>query len=129
MKKEIKKKWVAALRSGKYKQVKNALHVEKKGFCCLGVLTDIYMKEKGIEEGWRVSGKSFVTGACEFKLTKKGEYETCAVLPEKVSRWAGLKGISDPLVQNTRLSQHNDGVEMVSKKTFKQIADLIQDEL
>lgn len=37
---EFKAKWVAALRSGEYKQCKNSLRQED-GFCCLGVACDI----------------------------------------------------------------------------------------
>jgi hypothetical protein len=47
---KLAKKWVKALRSGKYRQVQNVLkgpdgskHV---GFCCLGVYCDIYDKTK-----------------------------------------------------------------------------------
>ena len=40
MKAQLKKKWMAALRSGKYQQGKG--HLKKDGkFCCLGVLRDI----------------------------------------------------------------------------------------
>ena len=34
---KFKKKWVAALRSGKYKQGQNALMTEEGTYCCLGV--------------------------------------------------------------------------------------------
>ena len=37
---DIKAKWVAALRSGQYNQIKGHLHSDS-GFCCLGVLCDI----------------------------------------------------------------------------------------
>ncbi len=37
---ELKQKWLAALRSGDYKQTKSCLH-NKDGYCCLGVLCDI----------------------------------------------------------------------------------------
>lgn len=40
MDQKLKRKWVAALRSGKYKQGKNRLKT-KHGFCCLGVLRDV----------------------------------------------------------------------------------------
>ena len=40
MNKEWKTKWIAALRSGKYKQTTGKLKHED-GFCCLGVLCDI----------------------------------------------------------------------------------------
>ena len=37
--KKMKKEWLVALRSGKYKQCKGQLH-NGEGFCCLGVLLD-----------------------------------------------------------------------------------------
>src|SRR5579864_8820013 len=37
---ECKKMWIAALRSGQYKQGKGALSSES-GFCCLGVALDV----------------------------------------------------------------------------------------
>jgi hypothetical protein len=40
MKKAIKKKWVAALRSGEYKQGRRYLKRDGK-YCCLGVLCEI----------------------------------------------------------------------------------------
>lgn len=40
MTKTLKTKWLAALRSGKYKQGRCALKEDGK-FCCLGVLNDI----------------------------------------------------------------------------------------
>jgi hypothetical protein len=38
---EVKARWVAALRSGEYKQAKNSLR-KQDAFCCLGVLCDLY---------------------------------------------------------------------------------------
>jgi len=56
MKKEIADKWVKELRSGKYKQAREQLKKEypkgselnkdcTTGFCCLGVLTNMFMEE------------------------------------------------------------------------------------
>jgi hypothetical protein len=46
---ELKQKWVAALRSGEYKQGREALKKIKEEedtcYCCLGVLCDILAKE------------------------------------------------------------------------------------
>lgn len=48
MNEEIKKEWVAALRSGKYKQGKKYLRNKKDDtFCCAGVLCDILLKKAG----------------------------------------------------------------------------------
>ena len=37
----VRAKWVAALRSGKYKQGSGALHCQDGAMCCLGVLYDV----------------------------------------------------------------------------------------
>lgn len=45
MNQEWKEKWVAALRSGEYKQTRHVLRnitPENEGFCCLGVLCDLW---------------------------------------------------------------------------------------
>lgn len=39
MDKELRDRWIAALRSGNYKQTANVLK-DDKGFCCLGVLLE-----------------------------------------------------------------------------------------
>lgn len=44
MKKEFKAKWIAALRSGEYKQTKGHLH-DENGYCCLGVLCEVTQPE------------------------------------------------------------------------------------
>jgi len=54
MNKRIKTKWLKVLRSGNYKQGMTVLHsAGKRGgnykFCCLGVLCDIYLKEKKLK--------------------------------------------------------------------------------
>lgn len=45
MNKQIKSKWLKALRSGKYKQIQGFLTDStddgEKGYCCLGVLRDV----------------------------------------------------------------------------------------
>lgn len=42
MKRELRDKWVAALRSGTYKQTtKGVLRMRRGGYCCLGVLCEI----------------------------------------------------------------------------------------
>ena len=48
MKSEDVKIWIAALRSGKYKQSRTALN-GRDGFCCLGVLCDISGQGKWVE--------------------------------------------------------------------------------
>lgn len=73
MRKEIAERWVAALRSGEYKQSKEELR-GKDGFCCLGVLCDLYSKERGIP--W---------------VGDVAMHYATAWLPNEVSNWAGMK--------------------------------------
>lgn len=46
---EVKERWVAALRSGKYRQTRGTLNEGDVSFCCLGVLCDT----EGL--GWEIS--------------------------------------------------------------------------
>lgn len=74
---DVKTKWLEALRSGEYKQARGQLQ-HKHGFCCLGVLCDIYAKEgKG---SWE---KTF--------------YQMDGLPPDVIKDWAGLAQ-HDPIV-------------------------------
>lgn len=44
MNKQVKDKWIAALRSGKYKQTRGFLG-DMNGHCCLGVLCEVFADE------------------------------------------------------------------------------------
>ncbi len=127
MKKEIKKLWVKALRSGEYKKGQFQLKsVDGQRFCCLGVLTDLYIKKESRKTGWNGSA-GFDSGA--------------AALPPKVMKWAGLTE-RDPQVktkdkaivdlsgydetnQTATLSLINDR----TNKGFRSIATLIEKHL
>ena len=56
---KVKKKWLKALRSGKYKQGKERLRETTEGkqeYCCLGVLSDIHREEtKGHWNGFELN--------------------------------------------------------------------------
>ncbi len=102
MNQEVKKKWVDALRSGKYDQCKGSLKGEK-GYCCLGVLTDLYLKEKNLD--WI-------------------EYQNWGTLPSLVTHWAGLD-YNNPSIGISYATELNDDFN----KTFDEIADLIEKNL
>jgi hypothetical protein len=117
MKKEIKNLWTKALRSGKYKQTRGALR-DSTGYCCLGVLCDLYSKEIGTP--W--DGEYFLSSS--------------SVVPYPVRVWAGLR-CGNPTVKYTEelnqevytdnffsLASLNDGVEL----NFSQIADIIEEQ-
>lgn len=111
MNKQVKKEWVKALRSGKYKQCKGALREGNPGahrYCCLGVLTDLCAKKRK---------KSFSLYMDSFNET----------LSDKVKNWAGLDE-NDPNVYygcgRVRISTVND-----QGTNFNEIADLIEKQL
>lgn len=85
----IKDMWVDALRSKNYKQGTGALHYGNM-FCCLGVLCDIYLKEKG--ESWAEPDEG-MTMPRNYKLIG----DNSETLPYCVMTWAGLRS-EDPAV-------------------------------
>lgn len=54
------KKWMKALRSGKYKQIKERLQ-SQYGYCCLGVACELFIKESKKE---RKAETGFLLGFC-----------------------------------------------------------------
>jgi len=84
MNKAVKRRWIAALRSGQYKQAEGQLReveyhdddtVTVNGYCCLGVLCDLYAKSK-VGKGTKWKGNEFL-----------GED---TYLPKKVRAWAEI---------------------------------------
>lgn len=107
----VKQSWLEALRSGHYKQGCARLHYDSQ-FCCLGVLVDLYLQEKGLEWG---PGDEAAYG-----LSFCGEY---AVLPHIVQEWAGLSD-ENPMVEGMPLAIHND-----EGASFEEIATIIENNL
>lgn len=100
MNKEVKEKWIAALRSGNYKQCKGMLR-SSDGFCCLGVLCDVLYPEDWRFNSWNWFHNDYLR-----------------LLPSKVVKGAGLFGHN---VEITDLIWEND-----EGKTFDEIADTIE---
>jgi hypothetical protein len=114
MKKNIKEKWLAALRSGDYQQTDSALRTTK-GFCCLGVLCDLYDKTKR-QNNWEFLGD----------VKYRHLDNMYGSLPDAVMQWAGLDS-EDPLIVRSRshsvcLSELNDQ----ENYSFKKIANVIE---
>ena len=95
MKAEIAKKWVKALRSGRYQQGKQALKVKsKRGItrhCCLGVLCELYQnahRGKKLKSSRRraVKGDDISTGATIFGFENMPFPEEEMTLPASVRR-------------------------------------------
>jgi hypothetical protein len=110
MNKRIKKLWIEALTSGKYKQGKGQLRDGDK-FCCLGVLCDLHRNEVG--------GRWAIKGQAQPQYLDSAEW-----LPEPVQEWAGLEQRNPELKgeeSHPRLSWKNDG-----GTSFSAIAELIE---
>src|SRR4051812_19674656 len=90
---EIKKQWVAALRSGEFKQGKAALR-NGDTFCCLGVLCELHRRANGGE--WERNEED------DFLY-----HDNRSFLPEDVWEWAGLVD-NNPVVARTSLTGRND---------------------
>ena len=98
---EIKRKWVEALRSGKYSQCRDALRKESD-YCCLGVLCDLQAPEE-----WRNEMGIF-----------KHRYEQG--IPDEGIRGPARLKYDDA----SDLAEMND-----SGKSFAEIADYIEQNL
>ena len=105
--KNVIRSWAKALRSGDYKQSTCSLR-DYHGYCCLGVLCDLYSKQKGVRTEW--NKHSFM----------RQDYQ----LPTTVWKWAGLPDC-DPSMENEdhlNLAGMND----CGHYDFNQIADIIE---
>lgn len=116
MNKRVRKKWVKALRSGEYAQGTGVLCTVGRvydTFCCLGVLTDLYLLEKG--DGWdeEENGKCMVSRSFD---------NTDINLPTKVAWWAELSSNDGYYTKDKSLMHDNDE----HKLNFNQLADIIE---
>lgn len=131
------KKWVKALRSGKFKQGQGTLkHYDRKGqakHCCLGVLCELYNKDmkknkkKMLPEKVCDNDSDFSHGYARFGGSRED-------LPKEVMKWSGVKnnlgkfrspnnyGDTYMFNQESCLADLND----IGKK-FKTIADIIEE--
>lgn len=100
--------WIAALRSGEYKQGRGQL-VSGNRFCCLGVACDVFWKNN--------PGKIVKT-----PISYGGHIIS---LPEIVQEWYGLSGACGSFDHRAdSLLVRNDD----KRQTFSEIADLIESE-
>lgn len=110
MKQEIAEQWVAALRSGNYKQ--RAAHLRKGDrFCCLGVLCDIHLQTHP---------------ECGPFGEHTGYMGHLAALPQSVMRWSGIRtrygdvGPNYPGPTKLLVTMNDNGL------SFDEIADIIE---
>lgn len=117
------RKWVKALRSGKFKQCKNTLievYPGKKDirYCCLGVACVVAgaVSKDSIKETKRDAQDS----GCPESVAIG--YDV-SVLPAKVQKWLGVED-QDPILGKHEASTWNDS----KGASFKKIASLIEKE-
>lgn len=109
-------KWVASLRSGKYKQGRMALRKNDK-FCCLGVACDLYASDHpDFEDVHSYDGVHFY-----------GENNEHYILPMEVKEWLGLYDSGGQFKNSdgttTTLADLNDW-----DSSFDEIANIIESE-
>lgn len=131
MNQDIKQRWVSALESGLYPQTKHVLR-DDNGFCCLGVLCDLYLKER--KKGWLAITALPADSNDEIECyTLPSSGSQCEVLPTKVAEWAGftddfseLDGAICPWIarngKQVTLSDLND-----QDYSFEEIAQIIKE--
>jgi hypothetical protein len=118
MNSQIKQQWIEALRSNEYEQTTAYLRTQQ-GYCCLGVLCDLYAWEHDDVEWDRSNnGNSY-----EF-------LDAYQALPDKVMKWAGLSH-ADPyyVVADEETGERNIHLSTVNDNgsTFEEIAQLIEE--
>ena len=128
MNKAVMEQWVAALRSGEYKQTEGRLRAFDDNnnqptncFCCLGVLCDLFAKTR-TDCAWGESDDEYED--CAFVVE---DIETVdKVLPQLVRRWAGMNSecgdfFNEALKDEQRLTDMND-----CGATFEELANVIE---
>lgn len=121
MNKEIKQQWVAALRSGDYRQGTGTLKNRRGEFCCLGVLCDL--AEKAGVVTWKDNAMYHGYASPSF-----GHLAINSTLPLEVKIWADLNTRNPSVVYDSEyeaLSSLND----VLKLSLNKIADVIEKQL
>ena len=128
---EIKSLWLSALRSGDYKQGQGMLRTRDNTYCCLGVLTDLYIKFHP-ESKWEESrGGQFGVQNGEGDNAEQIQDSVC---PARVVSWAKLPDANPTMESGSSLSEYNDGEVLndddeYEALAFDVIADLIEAEL
>jgi hypothetical protein len=126
MKKTIKKLWLEALRSGNFEQTTGSLlkvyngrvsHTEERRcYCCLGVLTELYRKKECTFD-WELK-----RAGGDVDNTDVGYFDGGSdFLPKRVMEWAGLNEEDPNVTAQDTVSEVND-----SGESFETIATMIE---
>jgi hypothetical protein len=125
MKPEIKRRWVKALTSGRYRKGRGQLRIPNDNgrgttYCCLGVLTELFRLEQNRNRKGKLQWSYEAATFCNNRPD----------LPQEVMDWAGLSD-ANPTAGDAVLAAHNDGDESrpIKRKPFRTIAKIINDNL
>lgn len=112
------RKWIKALRSGKYAQARRTL-ATGGGFCCLGVACEVYKESGNAINEEKISLQTF-----DGVMVCTRYEESHSVLPAKVQEWYGMATCDGVLPEGQSLLNKND-----KGKSFAEIADLMEQNL
>jgi hypothetical protein len=101
--KDVKEKWLKALRSGEYKQGRERLKQDGDKFCCLGVLCDLHSKESNVK--WKDDSiSSYLENICS--------------LPIDVYNWAGISvtNRSEHIADLMDMNDRGDSFESIANR-------------
>lgn len=134
MNQEIKQRWVAALRSGQYKQGRYMLRSKDDCFCCLGVLCDLMVQDGKAEwvtekkVGDRTMKTVDVTCGDGYFCSVGGD-ATSGMPPESLRKLVEINDghirLTDPDGESSPVTLLNDEREF----SFTALADLIEQQL
>lgn len=119
------KKWVAALRSGEYKQTKEYLH-DPNGYCCLGVACDVASKS-GLNLEVILTNEVREEGGIPTEVQVTSYDGNTQMLPYAVMNWLGLR----ESVGGYRVEGHTNCLTRLNDQegyTFEEIAKIVESE-
>lgn len=130
MNKNIKKRWVAALRSGDYQQGRFYLQtIDKHGsrFCCLGVLCDLAEQDGVVEQAEPFASEDGEKIHLVYNDPSPTGVDgrTASVLPRAVQKWSGLDS-AQPVLHGRHEAYDLIGLND-SGASFECIADIIEE--
>jgi hypothetical protein len=117
---EIKARWLAALRSGEYKQGREALltSTPEDAYCCLGVLCDLAVKDQLLSSWGNYLDDWYSDGRADPDL-----------LPGPVQDWAGLASQSPRVPVSVYEARSLSCLNDEGGLSFLEIAALIEEHL
>ena len=123
MKPELKARWIAALRSGKFKQGRNFL-ARNNEFCCLGVACEVFKDDIQL----KVTETKDLDLRNHYKMYEGSKY----ALPTRLMEYLELSGSGAEFPSPIKVGIHKVaspiGLNDTLGFTFAQIADIIEEQ-